>query len=89
MRGVRTLFACAIFLACAALVATQQVSVDAYIRDHQAAIVREFMALVSIPNVHTDLPNIKRNAELLRQMLERRGMQPEVWDTPSTPVVYG
>jgi len=86
---VRTLFACVIFFACAALVAAQQVSVDAYIRDHQGAIVREFMELVAIPNVHTDLPNIKRNAELLRQMLERRGMKPEVWETPSTPLVYG
>ena len=44
---------------------------------------------LSIPNVRTDLPNIKRNAEQLRQMLERRGMKPEVWETPSTPLVYG
>ena len=82
MRNVRTLFACAISLASAALVAAQQVSIDDYIRDHQAAIVREFMELVAIPNVRSDLPNIKRNAELLRQMLERRGMKPEVWNTP-------
>jgi hypothetical protein len=47
------------------------------------------MDLVSIPNVRTDLPNIKRNAEQLRQMLDRRGMKPEVWETPSTPLVYG
>ena len=47
------------------------------------------MDLVAIPNVRTDLPNIKRNAEQLRQMLDRRGMKPEVWDTPSTPLVYG
>jgi acetylornithine deacetylase/succinyl-diaminopimelate desuccinylase-like protein len=86
---VKILSVVAASLACAAVTVAQQVSVDDYIHDHQAAIVREFMALVSIPNVHTDLPNIKRNAELLRQMLERRGMQPEVWDTPSTPVVYG
>src|SRR5689334_25084112 len=89
MRNVRTLFACAISLASAALVAAQQVSIDDYIREHQAAIVREFMDLVAIPNVRSDLPNIKRNAELLRQMLDRRGMNAEVWDTPSTPLVYG
>ena len=69
--------------------AQQQVDVERYVREHQAAIVREFMELVAIPNVRTDLPNIKRNAEQLRQMLERRGMRPEVWDTPSTPMVYG
>src|SRR5476649_1807112 len=67
----------------------QRADVERYVRDHQAAIVREFMDLVSIPNVRTDLPNIKRNAEQLRQMLDRRGMKPEVWETPSTPLVYG
>jgi acetylornithine deacetylase/succinyl-diaminopimelate desuccinylase-like protein len=67
----------------------QPPDVERYVREHQPAIVREFMDLVAIPNVRSDLPNIKRNAELLRQMLERRGMKPEVWDTPSTPLVYG
>ena len=47
------------------------------------------MALVAIPNVRSDLPNITRNAELLRRMLDRRGMKPEVWETPSTPLVLG
>src|SRR5262249_60558259 len=42
-----------------------------------------------IPNVRSDLPTIKRNAELLRQMLHRRGLKPEVWETPSTPLVFG
>src|SRR5262245_27702735 len=47
------------------------------------------MDLVAIPNVRSDLPNITRNAEFLRQMLERRGMKHEVWETPSTPLFYG
>jgi acetylornithine deacetylase/succinyl-diaminopimelate desuccinylase-like protein len=67
----------------------QQVDVPRYVREHQPAIVREFLDLVAIPNVRTDLPNIKRNAEQLRQMLDRRGLKPEVWETPSTPLVYG
>jgi hypothetical protein len=67
----------------------QQVEVERYVREHQATIVREFLDLVAIPNVRTDVPNIKRNAELLRQMLDRREMKPEVWDTPSMPLVYG
>jgi len=67
----------------------QPTAVDQYVRQHQAAIVREFLDLVSIPNVRTDLPNIKRNAEQLRQMLDRRGLKPEVWETPSTPLVFG
>ncbi|HEX7137164.1 MAG TPA: hypothetical protein VF219_04940, partial [Vicinamibacterales bacterium] len=73
----------------AARATAQPTDVDRYVREHQAAIVHEFMELVAIPNVRSDLPNIKRNAEQLRQMLERRGMKPEIWDTPSTPLVYG
>jgi len=70
-------------------VLAQPADVERYVREHQGDIVREFMELLAIPNVRSDLPNIKRNAEQLRQMLERRGLKPEVWDTPSTPLVYG
>jgi acetylornithine deacetylase/succinyl-diaminopimelate desuccinylase-like protein len=76
-------------LLCAWPALAQQADVERYVREHQPAIVRELMDLLAIPNVRTDLPNIKRNAERLRQMLDRRGMKPEVWDTPSTPLVYG
>jgi acetylornithine deacetylase/succinyl-diaminopimelate desuccinylase-like protein len=67
----------------------QSVDVSDYVRRHQGEIVREFLQLVAIPNHRADLPNIKRNAELLRQMLERRGLKPEVWETPGAPLVYG
>jgi acetylornithine deacetylase/succinyl-diaminopimelate desuccinylase-like protein len=76
-------------LAFAAQGFAQPPDVERYVREHQQVIVREFMDLVAIPNVRTDLPNIKRNAEFLRQMLDRRGMNAEVWETPSTPLVYG
>ncbi len=73
----------------AAPAAAQPVNVKPYVQSHQADIMREFLALVSIPNVRTDLPNITRNAEQLRQMLDRRGLKPEIWQTPSTPMVFG
>jgi acetylornithine deacetylase/succinyl-diaminopimelate desuccinylase-like protein len=76
-------------VACAAPASGQQTDVERYVREHQPAIIREFMDLVAIPNVRSDFPNIKRNAEFLRQMLDRRGLKPEVWETPSTPLVYG
>jgi len=62
----------ALVLTCAALASAQQADVDRYVREHQQAIVRELMELVAIPDVRSDLPNIKRNAELLRGMLDRR-----------------
>jgi acetylornithine deacetylase/succinyl-diaminopimelate desuccinylase-like protein len=89
MRRVRRVTLLAAVAMAVAPALAQQSDVERYVREHQAAIIREFMDLVAIPNVRSDLPNIKRNAELLRQMLERRGMKPEVWDTPSTPLVYG
>jgi acetylornithine deacetylase/succinyl-diaminopimelate desuccinylase-like protein len=84
----RTLFAL-VTLLCSWPALAQHADAERYMREHQAAIVRELMDLLAIPNVRTDLPNIKRNAEQLRQMLDRRGMRPEVWETPSTPIVYG
>jgi acetylornithine deacetylase/succinyl-diaminopimelate desuccinylase-like protein len=86
---VKSIFASLATLACAAAAFAQPPDVERYVREHQPAIVREFMELVAIPNVRSDAANIKRNAEFLRQMLERRGMKPQVWDTPSTPLVYG
>jgi acetylornithine deacetylase/succinyl-diaminopimelate desuccinylase-like protein len=83
-------FACVVLvLGIAAQTVAQPPDVASYVREHQSAIVREFMELLAIPNVRTDLPNIRRNAEQLRGMLERRRMKSAVWDTPSVPLVYG
>ena len=85
----RILMMLLIIVGSAASAQAQTPNVRQYVREHQPEIMREFIALVSLPNVRTDLPNIKRNAEQLRQMLERRGMKPEIWDSPSTPMVFG
>lgn len=76
-------------LACAVSLAAQRPDVKRYVDEHQPAILREFLALVAIPNVRTDLPNIRRNAEQLKAMLDKRKMAAEIWDTPSTPMVFG
>jgi acetylornithine deacetylase/succinyl-diaminopimelate desuccinylase-like protein len=67
----------------------QAARVKQYVDTHQQPLVQEFLTLVAIPDLHTDLPNIRRNAEQLRAMLDKRHMNPEVWETPSAPVVYG
>lgn len=61
-----------------------------WIRMHDAAIFREFTDFVAIPNIHGDIPNLKKNAEYLRDMLTRRGMNPEIWQaTPDVaPTVF-
>ena len=69
---------------------TSAADVKAWVRAHDAAIFREFNGLLSIPNVHGDVANLKRNAEYLRDMLTRRGMNPEIWeDAPgAAPTVF-
>jgi len=47
----------------------------AYREHNEAAIVNEFATLLAVPNLASDSANIRRNADLLIQMLERRGFQ--------------
>lgn len=57
---------------------------------HELDIINEFTRLLAIPNVASDLPNIRRNAELISQMLSARGITPQLLEVPNVPpVVYG
>ena len=57
---------------------------------HEAAILREFTTLLSIPNIATDSVNIRRNADLLMQMLRRRGATTQLLEVEGgPPSVYG
>jgi acetylornithine deacetylase/succinyl-diaminopimelate desuccinylase-like protein len=94
VRPFRSVFVFAGVLAAAGVAAAQTHPFDAgkvkaYVAAHHQAIVQEFLGLVAIPDLHNDLPDIHRNAEYLKQMLDRRGMNGEIWETPSTPLVFG
>lgn len=60
---------------------------------HEPEILRELVQFLAIPNVASDHPNIRRNADAIALMLERRGLKPQVLqlsgmpDVP--PLVYG
>ncbi len=57
---------------------------------HERAIVDEFIALLSIPNIASDRANIQRNADLIAKMMEQRGVTPRLVAVPgSNPVVFG
>lgn len=60
-----------------------------YRQQHEQDIIREFMEVLSIPNIASDRENIRRNAEFLRTMLERRGFAGRVMETAGNPVVFG
>jgi acetylornithine deacetylase/succinyl-diaminopimelate desuccinylase-like protein len=62
----------------------------AYRQAHEHEIISEFVNLLSIPNVASDAPNIRRNAEAILRMLEKRGVKTRLLEVPEAPpVVYG
>jgi len=63
-----------------------------YRRAHERQIITEFMQLLSIPNVASDSRNIRRNAEFIRELMQKRGLNPRLLETASNsapPAVYG
>jgi acetylornithine deacetylase/succinyl-diaminopimelate desuccinylase-like protein len=57
---------------------------------HERAILDEFTAFLSLPNVTADRDGIERNAAALAEMMRRRGMTPRMLSVPgSNPVVFG
>jgi hypothetical protein len=62
---------------------TFRVQIDAYRRAHEPEILREFAALLAIPNLAGDSANIRRNAAVVRAMLERRGATTQLLESPS------
>src|SRR5262249_23595251 len=58
------------------------------VAQHQKAIVDELLALLAIPNVAADKPNIRRNAAHLQQLLTRHGFAAEILETSGNPLVY-
>ncbi len=65
-------------------------AVHSWVRAHEAEVLREFGELLAIPNLASDGPNIRRNAEHIAQMLERRGVAARLLDGEGgPPVVFG
>jgi len=63
-----------------------------YRRAHERQIIDEFIRLLSIPNVASDRQNIRRNAQLILEMMQRRGLNPQLLEAKSNdtpPAVYG
>ena len=61
-----------------------------YTTAHQAELLQQFSEFLAIPNVAADPANLKRNADLLVEMLKKRGVDSRLLSIPSAPsVVYG
>lgn len=67
----------------------QATAVRRWREQHEEAIVRELNTLLAIPNNASDSANIRRNADLLKAMFERRGLASQLLiDGPTPPAVF-
>jgi acetylornithine deacetylase/succinyl-diaminopimelate desuccinylase-like protein len=63
-----------------------------YRRTHERQILDEFTRLLAIPNVASDKDNIRRSAQFILEMMQRRGLNPQLLEAKSKdtpPAVYG
>src|SRR5215471_17649625 len=63
-----------------------------YRHAHERQILDEFTQLLSIPNIASDRENIRRNADFIREIMQRRGLNPQLLEGKSSdtpPAVYG
>src|SRR5207237_5601421 len=83
--------ALAIFGSCV-MVAFAQSSTADYRRAHERQILGEFTRFLAIPNVASDRENIRRNAQFIVEMMQRRGLNPQLLDAKTSdapPAVFG
>lgn len=75
------------FLASIVFGQTSDNKIQAYRRSHELEIFREFVSLLSIPNVASDHENIRRNANHILEMMKARALEPRLLEskTPNAP----
>lgn len=97
MRGMSVIMGAALLLLAPFSVASEEktaaeilAGVRAYRQEHATEILTELTTLLRLPNVATQVDDIRRNARTLKEMMERRGIQTEILPTAGgRPVVYG
>jgi len=61
-----------------------------FLRTQQQAVVKEFNALLAIPNAAGDLAALEQNARVIERLLQRREFATQIWrDHSRPPVVFG
>src|SRR5688572_16936271 len=63
-----------------------------WVAANQVELLAEYVDLLTIPNVASDTPNIRRNADRLVAMMRARGLSPRLLEGPDPsvpPAVYG
>lgn len=65
-----------------------QAAIDHWRAGHEAAILEDFVELLSIPNVASSLPDMARNAEHIVGLLEPRGFTTRILEAGGAPYIY-
>jgi acetylornithine deacetylase/succinyl-diaminopimelate desuccinylase-like protein len=75
---------------------TAQTNVQQSVRDYRGKnehrILKEFIELLSVPNVASDNPDIRKNATFILEMMKQRGLNPRLLEANTQnvpPAVYG
>ncbi len=64
--------------------------VDDYLNLNGVQVLNRYRALLAIPNVASDLPNITKNADYIKSRFEAAGVEMKLLTLPDTPpIVYG
>ena len=58
-------------------------------RGHEREILQEFCDLLAIPNLASDGANIRRNAAMIKAILEKRGLTTQLLTWSAPPIVVG
>jgi acetylornithine deacetylase/succinyl-diaminopimelate desuccinylase-like protein len=67
-------------------------SADSWVESNKRSLLREYVDLLAIPNVASDTVNIRRNAEHIVGMMQKRGLSPRLLETEDAkvpPLIYG
>lgn len=67
-------------------------SIRQYRQANEHRLLSEYVSLLSIPNVASDTPNIRKNADYLVAEMQKRGLKPQLLEAANKavpPVVYG
>lgn len=85
----------ALIFFCSALHAqtASQQAIQEYRQENGTAILQEYKELLKIPNVASDIENIRRNADWIMQAFEQRGVDMKLLELPDSPdvppIIYG
>lgn len=89
---IRKILVVSLFLSSLAFGNDESSKTAAFIRDNEAAILKNYLEFLSIPNEASDTTNIQKNADWIMDAMRKRGINPQKLqpkDPAAPPAVFG